>query len=80
MANAEHNLSAEWPIVSPVENSATAGNYNNSRKDCNKVVRAGNSRMNRAGLIQKGPMFFLFLYKNICCRYSLEAPQSGATN
>ena len=32
---AEHNLSAEWPMVSPVENSATAGN-------CNKNVNVHN--------------------------------------
>ena len=25
-------------------------------------------------------MFFLFLYKNICCGYSLEAPRRGASN
>ena len=25
-------------------------------------------------------MFFLFLHENICCGYSLEAPQRGASN
>ena len=25
-------------------------------------------------------MFFLFAHKNICCRYSLEAPWKGASN
>ena len=25
-------------------------------------------------------MFFLFLHKNICCGYSLEAPRRGASN
>ena len=25
-------------------------------------------------------IFFLFLHENICCRYSLEAPQKGASN
>ena len=24
--------------------------------------------------------FFLFLHKNICCRYSLEVPHQGASN
>ena len=37
---------------------------------------------NRLGtfLIQKMLMSFLFLYENICCGYSLEVPQRGATN
>ena len=25
-------------------------------------------------------IFFLFLHKNICCGYSLEAPHQGASN
>ena len=25
-------------------------------------------------------IFFLFLHKNICCRYSLEAPHSGGAS
>ena len=25
-------------------------------------------------------IFFLFLHENICCEYSLEAPQRGASN
>ena len=25
-------------------------------------------------------IFFLFLHKNICCGYSLEAPRRGASN
>ena len=29
---------------------------------------------------QKVCIFFLFLNKNICCGYSLEAPQQGASN
>jgi len=28
MPKAVHSLSAEWPMVSPVENSATAGSWN----------------------------------------------------
>ena len=29
---------------------------------------------------QKVSIFFLFLNENICCGYSLEAPQRGASN
>ena len=28
----------------------------------------------------KVPIFFLFFHKNICCRYSLEAPCRGTSN
>ena len=37
--------------------------------------------LNYIGLVKSGyQVVFLFLNKNICCGYSLEAPQWGASN
>ena len=47
-------------------------------KNRKKYIISGLTELQIGGNIRK--LFFLFLYNNICCRYSLEVPYQGTSN
>ena len=53
------------------------------RQNMSCLVREGlNNQWNCYGVIfgDNSGIFFSFLHKNICCRYTLEVPQGGTSN
>ena len=44
------------------------------------LIYCHNSKEDIFSTIIKVWIFFLFIHKNICCGYSLETPQRGASN